>query len=109
MSVASVVEQTGQAVLAVAAAGPPDRSLIALHLGRELDNPRACCEGQDDARPLDLEEGRGLAVSDLAQDRFISGPYREWDGFSTTHGRCTRKVERDRCQRTSKLNSLRFL
>jgi hypothetical protein len=72
--VTPVVEQTAQAVLAVALAGPPDRGLVALHLSGDVHGPCARREGQDNPRPLDLEEGQDLAVNDLAEDRFISGP-----------------------------------
>jgi hypothetical protein len=104
-----IVEQTGQAVLTVAPAGPPDRGLVALHLVGDGPGPCARREGQDEPRALDLEEGQDLAMSDLAEDRFISGPDGEWVWFSTTHGRRTRRAERDCRQRTSKPNSLRFL
>jgi hypothetical protein len=107
--VTPVVEQTDRAVLTMAPAGPPDRGLVALHLGGDVPSPRARREGQNDPRALDLEEGQDLAVSDLAEDRFISGPESERVRFSTTHGTRTRKAERYRCQRTSKTNSLQFL
>src|SRR5512135_1554987 len=104
-----MVEQTGQAVAAVASAGPPDGGLVALHLGGDVPGPCARRAGQDNPRPLDLEKGQDLALSDLAEDRFISGPDGERVRSSTPHGRRTRRSERDRCQRTSKPNSLQFL
>src|SRR5512135_1528101 len=70
--VSPIVEQTGQAVAVVASAGPPDGGLVALHLGGDVPGPCARREGPDDPCPLDLEEGQDLAVSDLAEDRFIS-------------------------------------
>src|SRR5215831_11321834 len=51
-------QQPGQAALLVAAAGPPDGGLIALHLEGDGAGGHASGAGQDDAGPPDLIPGR---------------------------------------------------
>jgi hypothetical protein len=62
-----------------------------LHLSGEVTSPHARCAGQNDPRPLHLEEGQDLAVRDLAKDRFITRPESQWVRRSTTHGRRTQE------------------
>ena len=71
---ASICEQPRQAVASIALAGPPDRGLFALHLGRDGAGPFAGRDRQDDPRPLHLEPGGGLTASEVEEDRFIIGP-----------------------------------
>ena len=58
----------------IALAGPPDRGRIALHLVGDGRDPSAGRDSQDNPRPLHLEPGEGLTVSELEEDRFIIGP-----------------------------------
>lgn len=85
----SISEQPGQAVGSITLAGPPDRGLVALHLDGDGLGPLAVGDRQDDPRPLHLEPGRALTVSQVEEDGVIMGPDRQGIRSSTAHGRRT--------------------
>src|SRR5262245_35217291 len=85
LALAMVGQQALQPRLAVAPAGPPDRSRVALQTRGDRLDRLAGRNRQDDAGPADLIPGRGVAAGDVLQEVPVVLRHGQGARFTSAH------------------------
>jgi hypothetical protein len=81
-----VGQQPGEPFLLVTAAETPDGGRVALPPGGDVVERFASSHGQNNAGPLDLEEGQGGLACDALQAGEVTRGKRNRARFATAHG-----------------------